>query len=289
MRTVAPAKVNWTLEVLGKRDDGYHEIRSVMQTVDLCDDVSIESSAALSLAVAGEHEASEDDLTLKAARLIAARVGSELPAAIRVTKRIPVGSGLGGGSSDAAATMRLLNELHGLGLSAEDLATAGAEVGSDVPFFVYGGTALVEGRGERVTPLPDASETWMVLVVPPIRVAEKTKRMYQALRLGDFSNGGRSDALSQRVLQGERVSQEDIHNVFERVAYEVFARLDAYREALLSAGARAVHLGGAGPALFALAESEAHAQAMSERIRSLQAKVFVVRTPTTGEATAVAD
>jgi 4-diphosphocytidyl-2-C-methyl-D-erythritol kinase len=289
MRTVAPAKINWTLEVLGKRDDGYHEIRSVMQTVDLCDDVSIESSAALSLAVAGEHEASEDDLTLKAARLIAARVGSELPAAIRVTKRIPVGSGLGGGSSDAAATMRLLNELHGLGLSAEDLATAGAEVGSDVPFFVYGGTALVEGRGERVTPLPDASETWMVLVVPPIRVAEKTKRMYQALRLGDFSNGGRSDALSRRVLQGERVSQEDIHNVFERVAYEVFARLDAYREALLSAGARAVHLGGAGPALFALAESEAHAQAMSERIRSLQAKVFVVRTPTTGEATAVAD
>ena len=265
MRLYAPAKINWTLEVLGRREDGYHEVRTVMQTLDLCDTVDTVLSREFKLEVEGPHEPSEDDLVLRAAAFLGE--GGGRGARIRVGKRIPVAAGLGGGSSDAAAALRGLNELWELGRSEARLAEIGARLGSDVAFFLHGGTALAEGRGERVTPLPDPPPTWLVLLAPPFTLPEKTTRMYAALTPADFSDGSRTDALVGRIREGRAVDGGGLRNVFERAAYEAFEGLHAYRDALLAAGARRVHLAGSGPALFALGPGEEEARAVHERLR----------------------
>ncbi len=284
MRLYAPAKINWTLEALGRPDSyrGYHAVCTVMQTVEPCDRLDIGPANGLQLEVEGRREVSGDDLILRAAAALDEGGGRD--AYIRVGKRIPVAAGLGGGSSDAAAALRGLNELWKLGRSDAQLAEAGAGIGSDVPFFVYGGTALAEGRGERVTPLPEPPPVWLVLLAPPLELPEKTKRMYAALTPGDFGDGSRTEALVGRIRGGGSVDDSGLHNVFERVADEVFAGLDGYRDALLTAGARRVHLAGSGPALFAVGANEDAARSFHARLRPAGGQAFVVRTLTAAEA-----
>ena len=284
MRLYTPAKVNWTLEVLGRPDHyrGYHEVRTAIQAIDLCDILEFGAGEGVRLEVEGSHEASADDLVLRAAALLDG--GGGRGARIRLTKRIPVAAGLGGGSSDAAATLRGLDELWGLGLGGERLAEIAVGLGSDVAFFLAGGTALAEGRGERVTPLPDAAETWLVLLAPPIAPADKTRRMYAALKRPEFSDGSRTAALVTAIREGRSVADGGLYNVFERAAYAAFAGLDAYREALLAAGAQRVHLAGAGPTLFALAGDEAGATAIRDKISLPGGRLYVVRTLTAAES-----
>jgi len=169
------------------------------------------------------------------------------------------------------------------------LTELAAELGSDVAFFLYGGTAVAEGRGERITPLPDAPTAWIVILMPPIKMPEKTKRMYQALDAEDFSDGSRTEAPAERLRTDGRLREDDLCNAFERVAYRMFEGLPKYREALLSAGAAGVHLAGAGPALFALAESEEEARDLADRVQAPDAKVFVARTLGAAEATAIVE
>ncbi len=265
MRLCAPAKINWTLEVLGRRDDGYHEVRTIIQTVGPCDTLDLTPGDRLELQVEGANQPSQDDLVLRAAALLGG--GGDSGAYIRLSKRVPVAAGLGGGSSDAAAALRGLNELWRLGYGDARLAEISAGIGSDVAFFVHGGTALAEGRGERVTPLPDIPPTWLVLLVPPFRLPEKTRRMYAALTPDDFSDGARTEALLRRLNRGLPIADAELYNAFQRAAFEVFQGLDAYRDALLAAGARRVHLAGSGPALFALGPDEGAARAIHDRLR----------------------
>lgn len=292
MRLYAPAKINWTLEALRRREDGYHEVRTVMQTVEPCDVLDLARDPGLEMEVEGAHSLTEDDLVLRAAAALACDEG--WGARIHVQKRIPVSAGLGGGSSDAAAALRGFNELWGLGHSVEELAEMAARLGSDVPFFLRGGTALCEGRGERVTPLPEAPPAWLALVVPPVEMRSgtegKTRRMYAALRPEDFSDGSRTEALVGRLRAGQPVRDEDAFNAFERAAYEVFDGLAAYRDALLAAGARRAQVAGSGPALFALCESEEEARAIAGRLSaSCQGEspleAMAVRTLSSAEAT----
>jgi 4-diphosphocytidyl-2-C-methyl-D-erythritol kinase len=315
MRTIAPAKINWTLEVLGRRDDGYHEIRSVMQTIDVCDEVwawlapdrrPVERPADVPEGVPWiivsnspirvgwsrgpdmqdtKGESSSWTLTHRAVSLLDPT--HLRGAGVEVTKHIPVASGLGGGSSDAAAVSRSLDQLWRLNLGRERLTELAAELGSDVAFFLYGGTALAEGRGERITPLPDSFVEWLVVVMPPIKMSEKTKRMYEALESGDFGDGSRSEALAEQLRTDGRIRKDGLCNAFERVAYRMFEGLEVYREALFSAGAQGVHLAGAGPALFALVESAEAARELADRVQALDAKVFVARTLGAAEATAI--
>jgi len=287
MKTVAPAKINWTLEVLGRRDDGYHEIRSVMQTIDLRDELLAEASEGSSFETTEGSPLPDDDLIPRAARALEERVDGRLPVRIRVEKQIPVASGLGGGSSNAAAVLRTLERMWELGMSQERLAEVAAGIGSDAPFFLSGGTALAEGRGECVRPLPDAPTAWLVLLAPPIKIPEKTRQLYQALKAGDFGDGSYGEALTQRLQRGESIREDALYNVFERVANDTFEGLEMYRDALLTAGAEAAHLAGAGPALFALVESEAAAKGLAERVQAQGAKVIVTRTLTAREATAI--
>lgn len=287
LTTVAPAKINLTLEVLGKRDDGYHEIRSVIQTIELHDAMSFAGAEGLEVVYEG-RSAPEGDLVPRAAAAFAAATGRS-GVRIDVLKRIPQAAGLGGGSADAAATLRGLNTLWGTELDAARLGEIGASLGSDVAFFAHGGTALAEGRGEKVTPLPDAAEMWLVLLTPPIAIAGKTRAMYGALRPEDFSDGSRTSALVDRLASGGAIEESSLGNAFERAAFDVFEGLGKYRAWLLEAGSSSVHLCGAGPTMFALTSGEAEARAIRGRLTrpKMGERTWVVRTIGRDEATLV--
>ncbi len=287
--TVAPAKINWTLEVLGRRADGYHDVRTVMQAVDLCDELSVDVAKSLTVARNQSYASDDDDLVLRAARALAAATGREAQAAVSVTKRVPAAAGLGGGSSDAAATLRALDRLWQAGTGEERLLEVAAGLGSDVPFFLRGGTALGEGRGERVTGLADVEATWLVILVPPLAMAEKTKRMYGALTPGDFTDGSHTDAFLAQRASGRSVAEAPLFNAFERAAYEAFDGLAPFRDSLTQAGATSVHVCGAGPALFCVATGESEARAIRSRVSRVRRgeKVHVARTLTAAESTAV--
>ena len=185
----AHAKLNLTLEVLGRRDDGYHETASIMQTLGLSDTVTLEPSEGLELSCSCAELEGAHNLALKAARLLRKESGTSLGAAITIEKRIPVAAGLGGGSADAAATLVGLNRMWKLGLSSDDLRCLASRLGSDVPFLVEGGTAIGLGRGERIRPLPAPDLPWFVLAFPKSNLPDKTASMYRALTPDRFTRG----------------------------------------------------------------------------------------------------
>ena len=249
----AHAKLNLTLEVLGKRQDGYHDLASVMQTVELHDDVAVEDAARVEVICDDPALLGEANLGYRAAESLRSKAGVRRGARITVTKRIPLAAGLGGGSADAAATLRALNRLWDLGLSLEELSGLGAAVGSDVPFLVHEGTALVRGRGEQVTLLPPASLDWLIVLCPVIQLDGKTGRLFSQVTPDMYTLGDLSHKLAGRIRGGGDVPAELMFNVFDRLAPKVFPGWTMYRDALTSLGAREVILAGAGPSMFAKA------------------------------------
>jgi 4-diphosphocytidyl-2-C-methyl-D-erythritol kinase len=222
LELVAPAKLNLTLEVLGRRGDGYHEIASVMQCIDLADHVRLSESPTLELAVAGERTRSVPlegprNLAFKAAQALAEEAGRpDLGARIELEKWIPAGMGLGGGSSDAAAVLRGLDRLWRLDLGPERLRRVAERVGSDVAFFLCGGSALVTGRGETVEALPDGQPLTLTLFVADIDLEDKTRRMYSLLTPADYSDGARTRVTAATLRRGLPLSETDLTNVFSR-------------------------------------------------------------------------
>lgn len=177
----APAKLNLFLHVVGRRADGYHELQTGFQFLDWCDDLDFEPLGSGGLERAGESPVPEsEDLVLAAARTLRERAGCREGVRVHIRKRLPVGGGLGGGSSDAATTLVALNRLWGLGFSVEELAGLGVELGADVPVFVHGHAAFAEGLGERLTPV-DLPEPWYLVIDPGVRVA--TSEIFQAPEL----------------------------------------------------------------------------------------------------------
>ena len=254
------AKINLVLEVLGRRADGYHEIASIMQTVSLCDVLTLEPADRIELDFSLPGLADRDNIVFKAAQTLGEVTGFAGGVVIGLEKHIPTGAGLGGGSSDAAAVLRGLNFLWGLGLPREKLAAIGAGLGSDVPFFVCGGTCLVEGRGERITPLADIEQTWFVLLRPDLPVSSgKTATLYRMVKSGHFTSGKRSVAVRRQLESRGKRKPVSLYNVFEKVAYGAFPGLCAYEEAFRRAGASDLHLAGSGPVLFTMLHDEKRA------------------------------
>ncbi len=235
LTVTAYAKVNLTLEVLGKRPDGYHEIRSVLQTIHLHDTLTCELAPKIELDAPPLTSKAEDNLVFRAARMLQETTGCKKGAVLSLTKGIPAVAGLGGGSSDAAAALCALNQLWGTGLSRKALSQIAARLGSDVPFFLYGGTALAEGRGEFVTPLPVAPRLWLVIVKPPLEVPSKTVRLYSSLKSSHFSKGEATASMILRLRQGQPLEPGLLYNVFEKVAFDVFAVLQSDMHSLLAA------------------------------------------------------
>lgn len=262
----APAKINLTMEVLGKRPDGYHEIVSILQAIDLCDALTVRSSPHLRLTAPGLDCPEADNLVLKAALLLRGSTGCSLGAEMVLAKRIPLAAGLGGGSSDAATALMALNQLWGLGLGSESLAGLAARLGSDVPFFLRGATALARGRGEILDPLPPQVGLWVVLTAPPVSIPHKTKSLYAALTPADFSDGSASLDLARELRRGSPLPFDALHNVFERPAFALCPPIVSFRQAMLAAGAPFVHLSGSGPALFTLYRARQDAEALVHRL-----------------------
>ncbi|MHC1578817.1 MAG: 4-(cytidine 5'-diphospho)-2-C-methyl-D-erythritol kinase [Dehalococcoidia bacterium] len=262
----APAKVNLVLEVLGK-DDDYHRICSIVQSIDLCDVLNLELDEEMRFEC-DEPSLRGDNLVTRAALLVKESTKCDLGARIQLRKHIPWGVGLGGGSSDAAATLLALNDLWRLRLSVPELVELASRLGSDVPFFIWKGTALVEGRGEKVTPLPSLPATSFVLLMPPLRkIRDKTKQMYGNLRVVDFTAGDSVEAARMSLAQGKSPDPEAMFNVFEKVAPDFFPGLDKYRKVLKEAGAPGVYLAGSGPCLFSFFSTEKEAGELFLRLK----------------------
>ena len=248
----APAKINLALEVLGRRDDGFHEVDTILQTLELSDAVTLAFGGVPGVSASGPFApgtpCNETNLAWRVAVSLAGRLGRGLESlSIHLEKRIPAAGGLGGGASDAATTLRLL-QWAWPEASSEDLTAAAVAAGSDEAFFLVGGTARARGRGEWVTPLPPLPAHDVVIFVPPGTIERKTARMFAALGPLPFDSGSVAEAFSGRPPQG--LGASDIYNSFERVAFDLFPELAALWEELEARTGDAIRLAGAGPALF---------------------------------------
>ena len=272
----APAKINLTLEVLSKRNDGYHEIRSVIQTIDLCDIITIDKGKDISFQSKTEEWDAEKSLVSKAVHLYKETTGFPKGVSITVEKNIPIMAGLGGDSSDAAAVLRGLNRFCEAGLSVEKLNEMAEQLGSDVPFFLYGGTALIEGRGEKVTPLPPMPGIYLVLAVPSIDILPgKTGRLFESLNRNHYTDGD----LTRKFIEALKTGREapPLFNTFENTAYDVYPGLNVFKEHFIKLGAENVHLAGSGPVLFTVvpdltAAGELYRQLEKQRMNPIVAK-----------------
>ncbi len=276
---LAPAKLNLTLEVLAERPDGFHEIRSVIQTISLCDSLRFRSGQKIEFSSDMPEWIPEKSLVSGAASLLRETAGSTEGAAIEISKRIPLVSGLGGDSSDAAATLCGLNRLWGLGLTREELLELAVQLGSDVAFFLYGGTALIEGRGEVVTPLPPLPCMWVVVVVPPVpRLVGKTGQLYAGLDASHYTDGQITKRLTDELKAGSEPDPSLLFNAFEDVTFDGFTGLKEYWQRFLEAGAQGVHLAGSGPALFTLVKDKARAEGLCLRLQEQGLECYLAET-----------
>ncbi len=278
-RQLAPAKVNLALEILGRRQDGYHEVRTVLQTVDLADEVRLSAGApgkGVDFRVEPPGAAPEEEnLVLAAVRLLAPEQLDGVR--IELTKRIPVAAGLGGGSSDAAAALLALRRFLGLPVDDAQLRAIAAGLGSDVPFFISGGAALGVGRGEQLSPLPSPVDEYAVIAAPDVpELGNKTARMYKLLRPEHYSDGAATDEIVRRIEAGVSL-QGALFNVFDAVAPEAHPGYAAMRERFLEAGARQPTLCGSGPAMFALAASESEGAEMRDRLQAAGCQARLTR------------
>ncbi len=286
LRLIAAAKINWTLEALGRCDDGYHEIRTLFQTIALHDTLTLSPADDLELRlVAGSTPAwrPEDDLAHKAALALREEAGDpSLGALIELEKVVPAAAGLGGGSSDAAAVLRGLNRLWRLDFDATRLARIAASLGSDVPFFLTGGTAMAGGRGDEVAHLPDVLPTPLLVAVPRDRLPQKTAVMYGRLRPQHYTAGEHTERLVEKLKAGEAVADDDIFNVFEAVFFDSMPLAATLAEECAERGA-CPHLGGSGPSLFFL---QPPGDEVRERLRRAGVELFQTATLSAAESTA---
>ena len=279
----AYAKINLGLEIIGPRGDGYHELVTVLQTVSLFDEIAVAPGDALTLRCGHKGMTGERNLVWKAADLLQKESGTEQGATIDLIKTIPIAAGLGGGSSDAAAALRSLNDLWELDLDMARLTELASQLGSDVPFFLQGGTQIGTGRGELLEPLPTPEGQWLVIVSPDIRVPGKTPALYDRFGPDDFTDGSMTAKLTEALRSGDVIPEECMVNAFERVADDAFPGLDRHRDVMLKAGAGRVHLSGSGPSLFSLVKNESAGVVLRQRLGGLGFHGIVVQTVTSEE------
>jgi len=291
LRLHAPAKVNLGLEIIGRRPDGYHDLVTIFQTVALCDELTLAPTPSGPIALAADPAlGGADNLVLRAAGALAAHAGVATGATLTLTKHIPVAAGLGGGSSDAAATLRGLRDAWSLDLADDALARLATTLGADVPFFLRGGTALASGIGERLAPLPPLAPSWFVLLTPALPLPpDKTRQLYGALTPADFGDGTRTQAQAARLRRGEPLDPALLTNSFAGPLYRLLPALAAWRDRFLAAGATWVQPSGSGPTLYTIALSAEAGQEIAARLGRDGARVAVVQSSNKPSGESIAD
>ena len=270
LEVMAPAKINLTLEILARMEGGFHRIRSVAQTINICDTIRFRTDEGSRFVCRERGWSASQSLIGKTVNLLRHIVGCSLGILISVDKRIPLLSGLGGDSSDAAATLLGLNRFWGLGLTRQELLDLAARLGSDVPFFLHGGTCLLENKGERVIPLAPFPHSWVVLLNPPVvRFQGKTERLYNNIKAENYTDGEATDRLIACLKGSGNISSSCLLNVFDDAAPHSFPGLEFYRKQFQYAGADEVHLSGSGPILYSLVKERVRGEKIQRSLEKL--------------------
>lgn len=274
------AKLNLTLDVLGKREDGYHDLQSVMQTISVRDDIEIDVGTGKPWKLLCSEEGiptDERNLAWKAAEVYCDAMKKDPNGLeIRITKRIPSGAGMGGGSADAAAVLRALNRHYGSPLSLFALAELGAQVGSDVPFCTICGTAMVEGRGERVRKLPDLPDCIFVIVKPDFSVS--TPELYQKIDAVQIPKRPDNKAMESAILAGDLENVvKNVYNVFDPVVTEDHLDLNYIKSLFHQYGAATYQMTGSGSAVFAIVSEFEIAAVLCNMLKANYPKVYIAK------------
>ena len=275
----AYAKINIGLDVLRRREDGYHEVRMIMQTVDICDDLIFERMAQPGIVIRTDREelpVDGNNLIYKAADLLFREKRIIEGVKITLTKRIPIAAGLAGGSSDAAATMRGLNELFGMGYSVKELQELGVKLGADIPYCLVGGTMLSEGIGEILTPLPTPPDCFLVVVKPDINVS--TGFVYGNLHADRLTYHPDIDGMIEALRTGSLSGVTDrLGNVLETVTVKEYPVIEEIKSLLRSKGAENALMSGSGPTVFGIFQKKATAEAAAQAVsdQQLAGQIFV--------------
>ena len=276
----AYAKLNLTLDVLGKREDGYHDLQSVMQTVSIRDDIEIDVGTGKPWNLLCSKEGiptDETNLAWKAAKIYCDNLEKD-PGGLetRILKRIPSGAGMGGGSADAAAVLRALNKHYGNPLSILALAELGAQVGSDVPFCTLCGTAMVEGRGERLRKLPDLPDCFFVVCKPDFSVS--TPELYRKIDTVAIAQRPDNRAMESALLAGDlgKVA-ENIWNVFDPIVTSEHLELNYIKSIFHSYGALSQQMTGSGSAVFGILPSFEYAAVVCNMLKDNYPNIFIAK------------
>lgn len=273
----APAKVNLALDILGTRPDGYHDMRMVMQTISLCDTVTVEETVAgFELRTDGDFiPAGKKTLEQRAAETFFAAIGKPVPGlAVTLEKVTPAYAGLGGGSADVAALLRILRDTYAPEMSTGELERIGFTVGSDMPFCIHGGTCLAEGRGEVLTDLTPLPDCWLVLCKPDFGIPTPT--LFARVDGGELTRrpdiGGMAEALRTGDLEGVATR---LGNVFEEVLPEEYHEVFAIKHRLLELGALNAAMSGSGPTVFGIFREKAVAKRALEMLKETYAQTYL--------------
>lgn len=274
----APAKINLSLDVLGKREDGYHEVRMVMATIDLADRVECESLPEDKIVIRTTAPYVPEDnrnFAYQAAKIIKERYSIRTGVEISIDKQIPVAAGLAGGSSDAAATIRALNRLWKIGMTYESMLDIAKEVGSDVAFCIKGGTALATGRGEKISPLPPLPQCWIVLVKPDVSVS--TAQIYREWDDQPALHPD-VDAMIAAIMHGDfQAICHLLGNTLEAVTMKKVDEIARIKAHMRRIGAEGILMSGSGPTVFALTQRETRMQRLLNGMKGYCPQVFAVR------------
>lgn len=274
----AYAKINLGLKILGKREDGYHEVSMLMQSVSLSDEVIIEAGQGIEITVnIPGLSCGKENLAYKAADLLAERCGIVPNVHITLNKKIFMAAGLAGGSSDAAAVLRGLNKYWQLNLSAAELEDIAAELGSDVPFCIAGGTALAKGRGEIITPLKDMPET-VVVLAKPRNLEVSTAWVYKNYNPQRVVKKPCIWNMMEKISRGGRAIVPCMGNVLETVTIPEYPQIASIKAVMTGAGAYYAMMSGSGPTVFALADNEKAAADIVQALDEFDVETAIVKT-----------
>lgn len=272
------AKINLVLDVLRKRDDGYHEVAMVMQAIDLADTIVLEEAPRNWLVTDSKHiPPNMNNLAMKAVALMQEKFPQVRPLQVTLQKRIPVAAGLAGGSTDCAAVMMGINEMYKLGLKLHDLEELGAELGSDIPFCMGGPTALATGRGEQMRPLPHCPELYLVLVKPNFGVS--TPKVYGNLRVAEITD---HPGVERCIAALEAGSAEQVlnsmGNLLEYSTFELQPEVKQLKDTMIECGCQHVLMSGSGPTVFAAFAEETEAQQYYQKVKQIYPGAIYTRT-----------
>lgn len=274
----APAKINLSLDVLRKRNDGFHDVEMIMTTIDLSDRIEIKPLEQDKIIVNLESKFVPNDernLAYQAAEVLKKTYNITKGVHIKIDKNIPVSAGLGGGSSDAAAVLRGLNRLWSLNIPSEELALLGLQIGSDVPFCVMNSTAFVRGRGELIKKLPSPPSCWVVLAKPNIGISTKT--IFQRIIIEDLSPPNTYQLIQSLNEQNFTKISENLGNVLEEITMSIYPEVRRVKEKMIASGASHVVMSGSGPTVYSLVKHENKAKKICNGLRGFCKEVYKVR------------